>query len=713
MRTRFDTDHLLSRRVPKMRMPFDLSPDAKMLAFGEGRLGREAVEGLGAARGKLPEVANSSRVVVVETGSGQVHYPFGTEGFSWGGQWSPDGRYLAACVWRGERVCLGVWQREGDKVELYDQVEVRTEYAFEVPRWTPDSRHLLVKVASGQKTVDAARSGEEGIAVQSFDPAGPEPPILNRGYLDDERGDLVRVGLEGGQQAVLAQNWCFRCLRIAPDGRQVAVLRMEEAKEGGHTSDLVVMDIESGESRCLATGIRQSYATAFSWSPDSRQLVYQHEGGLWLVAADGSRAERNLAEVLGDPLRWVDRYYNVPPRWSGDGAAVFALGANGIWRFDVSKGGGRRLDCAAIGRNIAFWVQPPEEDILHLVGDSWLLLTVYDPATELEGYAQLHVDSGEVVLLGESQLTSTRTTLWMEAAPDGTGYMVTEGVDQPTEICRIDWGQGIAEPLYSPNPDFAEIAWGQSSLRWWSDWDGRQRRSALVLPPDYKEGEARSLVVVLGDIDEIHSFGFDAYDVGHPQLIAARGHGVLFIDLPLAGRDPTKQFSLQVLPQIQRLIGEGIADPKRIGIYGVSYGAYAALALLTQSPLFAVGVCNAPRANLTNHYDQFDYWGWSEAGQEEMGGNLWERREAFVENSPFFYLDRLQAPLLLVSGSGDGVVSSQAEDIYRALRHQGKRVEWRSYRDEPHFSCDWSRENLRDMCLAVLGWFDRYLLEAV
>ena len=92
-----------------------------------------------------------------------------------------------------------------------------------------------------------------------------------------------------------------------------------------------------------------------------------------------------------------------------------------------------------------------------------------------------------------------------------------------------------------------------------------------------------------------------------------------------------------------------------------------------------------------------------------MAGTLWSHRDAYIENSPFFYLDRVHASVLLISGMADESKVVQAREAYHALRRLDKCVTWRSYRYEGHHTLKWSHANLRDLATSVVDWFDSEL----
>lgn len=93
-----------------------------------------------------------------------------------------------------------------------------------------------------------------------------------------------------------------------------------------------------------------------------------------------------------------------------------------------------------------------------------------------------------------------------------------------------------------------------------------------------------------------------------------------------------------------------------------------------------------------------------------IGGTPWQFRERFVENSPIFYLDRVETPLLIGHGAADNnVMPFLADEVFVGLRRLGKEVEYAKYEGEGHSPLTWSYANQVDFCNRLLAWFDKYL----
>ena len=93
-----------------------------------------------------------------------------------------------------------------------------------------------------------------------------------------------------------------------------------------------------------------------------------------------------------------------------------------------------------------------------------------------------------------------------------------------------------------------------------------------------------------------------------------------------------------------------------------------------------------------------------------MEGSPWEFRDRYIQNSPFFILDSVTAPVLLLHGGADRtVLPSRAEETFVALRRLGKEAMLVRYDGEEHHPGSWSVVNATDYWERVFQWFEQYL----
>lgn len=132
------------------------------------------------------------------------------------------------------------------------------------------------------------------------------------------------------------------------------------------------------------------------------------------------------------------------------------------------------------------------------------------------------------------------------------------------------------------------------------------------------------------------------------------------------------------------LLREGLADGRRIAITGRSHGGYLTMTCLTQYPdKFAGGSAVVPFLNwFTSHQkirDDLKQW-----DLENMGDPV-ENYARWYDASPYFFLDRIKAPVQLICGANDPrCPADDSRDAYDKMRKLGKQVELILYEDEGH-----------------------------
>lgn len=128
----------------------------------------------------------------------------------------------------------------------------------------------------------------------------------------------------------------------------------------------------------------------------------------------------------------------------------------------------------------------------------------------------------------------------------------------------------------------------------------------------------------------------------------------------------------------------GIADPKRIAIFGGSYGGYAALMGVAKTPnLYCCAIDFCGPSNLITLLQTLPPY-WSLAQWEQRIGLLQD--EEFLKlRSPLFHSDAIKAPLLIVHGAHDvRVKQTESEQIVQALKDRGINCEYLLFPDEGH-----------------------------
>jgi dipeptidyl aminopeptidase/acylaminoacyl peptidase len=161
---------------------------------------------------------------------------------------------------------------------------------------------------------------------------------------------------------------------------------------------------------------------------------------------------------------------------------------------------------------------------------------------------------------------------------------------------------------------------------------------------------------------------------------------------------------------VEWLIREGIADPKRIGIYGGSYGGYATLAGVAFTPdLYAAAVDYVGVANLFTFMNTIPpYWKPYLKMMHDMVGDPEKDRELLSAASPVLHVDKIKTPLFIAQGANDPRVNkNESDQMIEALRKRGVEVQYMVKDNEGHGFHN--EENQFDFYGAMEAFFRKYL----
>jgi dipeptidyl aminopeptidase/acylaminoacyl peptidase len=225
--------------------------------------------------------------------------------------------------------------------------------------------------------------------------------------------------------------------------------------------------------------------------------------------------------------------------------------------------------------------------------------------------------------------------------------------------------------------------------------DGLEIPAYLTLP----KGAAKNLPAILvphGGPWARDGWGYNSfaqflanrgYAVLQPNFRGSTGYGKKFLDA--GNKEWGQKMQDDVTWGAKYLIAEGIADPKRIGIMGGSYGGYATLAGVTFTPdVYAAGVAIVAPSNLITLLESIPpYWEpIRKLFYERMGDpTTAEGKAQLMRQSPLTSADKIKTPLLVVQGANDPRVTKRESDqIVIALRDRGFPVEYLVAPDEGH-----------------------------
>ena len=171
-----------------------------------------------------------------------------------------------------------------------------------------------------------------------------------------------------------------------------------------------------------------------------------------------------------------------------------------------------------------------------------------------------------------------------------------------------------------------------------------------------------------------------------------------------------KEMQDDITDGVHWLINQGIADPKRIGIYGVSYGGYATLAGVTFTPdLYACGVDYVGVSNIFLLLETVPpYWELGRQMLYAMIGDPEKDKTLLKEVSPVFHVDQIKAPLFIAQGANDPrVKKAESDQIVETLKERHIDVPYMVKDNEGHGFHN--EENRFDFYQAMEKFLHKYL----
>ncbi len=277
-----------------------------------------------------------------------------------------------------------------------------------------------------------------------------------------------------------------------------------------------------------------------------------------------------------------------------------------------------------------------------------------------------------------------------------------------------------ASKISNTNPQQAQYNWGTSELVEWTSPKGRKLKGILYKPENFSKDSIYPLLVYYYEkySDDIHSHYSPkpSASIINPSEYASNGYVVFFPDILYDEGSPGEGAVDCIISGTEYILSLGFCNKNRVGIQGQSWGGYQTAYLITQTKMFTAAMAGAPVTNMTSAYGGIR-WGSGltrmfqyEHGQSRLGKTLWEDRERYIKNSPLFFADKVETPLLIMHNDQDGAVPwYQGIEYFNALRRLNKPVWMLNYNGDDHNLTKWP--NKVDLSIRMRSFFDYYLLD--
>ena len=267
------------------------------------------------------------------------------------------------------------------------------------------------------------------------------------------------------------------------------------------------------------------------------------------------------------------------------------------------------------------------------------------------------------------------------------------------------------------NPQQSEFVWGKSEIIEYINADGKTLRAILTKPDNFDPAKKYPLMVHIYEelTNNLHSYSTPnvATSINITRYVS-NGYVMLRPDITYATGYPGESAEKCVIPAVNTVLAMGFIDPKRIGIQGHSWGGYQVTHLITRTNLFAAVEAGASVSNMISAYGgirwgtgmvrEFQY----EKSQSRIGAPPWDAPLQYIENSPIFWVKKIQTPYLTIHNDADDAVPwYQGIEFNTAMRRLGKEAYMFTYNGEPHGLRN--RDNMKHWTVHMDEFFDHYL----
>ncbi|NJN43014.1 MAG: S9 family peptidase [Flammeovirgaceae bacterium] len=490
---------------------------------------------------------------------------------------------------------------------------------------------------------------------------------------------------------------------------------------GGTNSDLYIHQLKDGSSKKIASGVRGNARL----SPDAKHVF-------WFNALDTawysySLSSNNLSKLSSGKIQFADELNDQPDYPGSYGFAGWTKGDNqflandryDIWAFDPeNKKAPENL--TKIGRKdkIVFRYNHlnPDEEFIDPNQD--LILSAFNEVTKASGYYKLSLKDGKLTKL---IMDNYHFSGIVKAKNANQFLFERESFTEFGDIWTSDNSFSSPKKLSTANPQQKNYYWGNVELVKWTSLDGLPLEGLLYKPEGFDPSKKYPMMVYFYERNSDNLYRHHAPAPIRSSInytyFTSNGYVVFVPDVVYKIGFPGESAHNCILPGVTSLISKGFVDEKRIGVQGHSWGGYQIAYLITRTNIFAVAEAGAPVVNMISAYGgvrwqsgmsrMFQY----ERSQTRLGGSLWEKPMLYIENSPIFFADKIQTPVLMMHNDADGAVPwYQGIEFYMALRRLDKPVWMLNYNKEAHGLQ--LRQNRKDFAIRMYQYFDHYLKDA-
>lgn len=486
-------------------------------------------------------------------------------------------------------------------------------------------------------------------------------------------------------------------------------------------NDVWVWDSRTGQLQTVATSMPGRPII----SPQGNFVCWWDAGKRqWFIYDNHDGCTINLTENI--PVNFWDEKNDIPftpspygiAGWDENDRHIFIYDAFDIWKIDPKGKNKPENITAQAGRNdsITFRYVNTDPEKRFIGPDDLLLLSAFDRVSKQSGFYTL-AQKGRNPLKKRTMDLFSFTSISKAKDKEVYAFLKSNFQTSPDlHVTQTFWQS--SEKLTDINPQMRDYNWGTAELFSWTSFTGIPLQGIVYKPEDFDPSKKYPVMIYFYEqhSDELYRYFTPAPSrstINIPFFVS-RGYIVFTPDIHYTTGQPGMDAYNSVVAGAQALAENSWVDKANMAIQGQSWGGYQVAYLVTKTDMFKAAGAGAPVSNMTSAYGgirwesgmsrQFQY----EQTQSRIGASMNDSLQLYIENSPVFYADKVNTPLLIMHNDKDGAVPwYQGVEYFMTLRRLGKPVWMLQYNNEAHNLRE--RRNAKDLSIRLQQFFDHYL----
>jgi dipeptidyl aminopeptidase/acylaminoacyl peptidase len=463
------------------------------------------------------------------------------------------------------------------------------------------------------------------------------------------------------------------------DGKMLAVL---SDKHGQFALHLLPVDVDADPGRMIKNVFHPCWDA--KWSPDGQWIAFEAEStasdrSIYVMPVNRPRktGKGKPTKIPTTQLKINDQPLNAQhPAWSPDSKFLAFSGENGEWH-DIGLFNVETQEITWVNESAGDDTQPAWSRSGQLIG--WV------HAEGAQTSFQFRNGSGVV----EQKKVGAGVHYFPQFTSEGV-VILYEDTSHPCDLWKINLEDDSIEQLTNSLPnELRDADFVEPEEVWYASKDGTQVPALLYRAKD----SARAVVDIHGGPNWLYQFLWQplishmvsrGWTVLAPNYRGSTGYGKKWQNASrynMGGVDTD-----DCAAGAKYLAENGLAN--KIAVTGRSHGGYLTMTCMTMYPeLWVAGSAVVPFLNWIkshkNSREDLQHWNIENMGDPE------DNRELWISRSPYFFLDKVNAPVQMICGGNDPrCPASESMDARDKLVELGKEVELLIYKNEGHSFLD-------------------------